>query len=716
MATSLNKTRHRRRLAAISFLSNISLDGTHRDTKFGATFGSSIICNQNKNPTPTYSNGHATSALGLGAGGYHQHYQQHHQQRGHSAQQQAKQQQQQQQQNHQYQQHQQPPHHHQNGGTSIPILCTAIDVHIGGGLGDFGMLLDECTTAAAAGGGSDGDGHFSETENMGQYLMNVLPTDHSAATISPAVSAERRNIKRQAPGSGNMSIRQQQKQQHQQQARACPAGSGGSGAESGSDSDSVKIPLKVSNLGSGGGVGGAGAKLLPLRERTFSNGASDQPSMQPERRARLNTAPGMRAGSNSSIVVGGGLKRTYILSGSSVSHITDDSSTESLAPAGNFSGSFRNSLSKSVQITDSRRGTTNVQGLGLGQRDERMVLVSRKIPFFIFSALPYYKGKNGRTEFRKEDRRRRNPSTSRPLSSINDAPFDPFDLMGMQKAESGQDISYGHLLIPSRQYEKERKKYGNASANASIFENQMEITSTAALKNHGIASTKTITKRQGKWCFTYENNNRNSAASPTPENKLDLDMDSIVLGGDTPRGQTNQYSANILDDPELIAGKHRTLLTFTSYMTSVIDYVRPSDLKKELNDKFREKFPTIQLTLSKLRSIKREMRRINKLDTRIDLVTISQAYVYFEKLILGNLINKSNRKLCAGACLLLSAKMNDVKGDSLKSLIEKTESVFRLNRKELISSEFAVLVALEFSLHVPMHEVLPHYQRLLYES
>jgi len=176
------------------------------------------------------------------------------------------------------------------------------------------------------------------------------------------------------------------------------------------------------------------------------------------------------------------------------------------------------------------------------------------------------------------------------------------------------------------------------------------------------------------------------------------------------------YHAHLLDDPDLVTGKHATVLAFPSYITSVIEHVKPADVKREINERFKARYPNLQLTLTKLRSIKREMFQIGRFESQLEHLVIAQAYVYFEKLCLKHLITKQNRKLCAGASLLLSAKLNDIKGPELKSMIEHIENSFRLKRRDLLSMEFGVIVALDFALHVPAYELFAHYERLIIEE
>ena len=64
------------------------------------------------------------------------------------------------------------------------------------------------------------------------------------------------------------------------------------------------------------------------------------------------------------------------------------------------------------------------------------------------------------------------------------------------------------------------------------------------------------------------------------------------------------------------------------------------------------------------------MRNLSE-ECSLEPVTVSMAYVYFEKLVLQGKLNKQNRKLCAGACVLLAAKISsDLRRSEVKQLID----------------------------------------------
>jgi len=378
------------------------------------------------------------------------------------------------------------------------------------------------------------------------------------------------------------------------------------------------------------------------------------------------------------------------------------SSSESLAPTPTHERDRCRQVSGTLSETSHASSVREVTFLKAEDQtkvvEERLVLITNsRIPFYVTSCIPYHKSskttrRSSQSKLNLREgapltRRHRTTSSSKPLPAINDS-FDAFELLGLERTE-GQEVSYCQLLEPAytcRETERftEQEQEGRGSP-------KFPFRTGTPSKDNGIGDAV------GQRTLATQ--------------KSDMFGEETHIWG---QPLAKAYYPDTLDG-WLGTGKHRTFLPFPSYITSVIEYVKPSDLKKELNEKFMERFPGVQLSLSKLRSIKLEMRKIG-LGCDIDNVTIAMAYVYFEKLVLRRVINKENRKFCAGASLILSAKLNDVKGEQLKTLIERTETMFRLNRRDLLASEFAILVALEFSLHVPSQEVYPHYQRLLYQT
>ncbi|XP_032206024.1 CDK5 and ABL1 enzyme substrate 2 [Mustela erminea] len=302
-------------------------------------------------------------------------------------------------------------------------------------------------------------------------------------------------------------------------------------------------------------------------------------------------------------------------------------------------------------------------------RNSRIVLIcARRSLCAAFSVLPYGEGLR-LSDLRVDSQKQRHPSGGVSVSSEM-----VFELEGVELGADGKVVSYAKFLYPT---------------NALV---------THKTDGHGLPPQPRPSVPRALPGSRYKPAPAKSAPAGTE------------LGGDA--GDVLEYNPNLLDDPQWPCGKHKRVLIFASYMTTVIEYVKPSDLKKDMNETFREKFPHIKLTLSKIRSLKREMRNLSE-ECSLEPVTVSMAYVYFEKLVLQGKLNKQNRKLCAGACVLLAAKISsDLRRGEVKQLIDKLEERFRFNRRDLIGFEFTVLVALELALYLPESQVLPHYRRL----
>ncbi|XP_034289042.1 CDK5 and ABL1 enzyme substrate 2 isoform X1 [Pantherophis guttatus] len=306
-------------------------------------------------------------------------------------------------------------------------------------------------------------------------------------------------------------------------------------------------------------------------------------------------------------------------------------------------------------------------------RNSRIVLICAKRTLCVaFSILPY--GESLRiSELRIEGQKQRHPSGG--ISATSEM------VLGMEGVELGADgkvVSYAKFLYP-----------------------------TNALVGHKSDGISAVSVCRATASRTAGGSRYKTSASKTIPSTADL-------GNEV--GELIEYNPNLLDDPQWPCGKHKRVLIFASYMTTVIEYVKPSDLKKDMNETFKEKFPYIKLTLSKIRSLKREMRTLS-MECNLEPITVSMAYVYFEKLVLQGKLNKQNRKLCAGACVLLAAKISsDLRKHEVKHLIDKLEERFRFNRRDLIGFEFTVLVALELALYLPDNQVLPHFRRLTQQS
>ncbi|GAW81965.1 cyclin dependent kinase binding protein [Plasmodium gonderi] len=181
----------------------------------------------------------------------------------------------------------------------------------------------------------------------------------------------------------------------------------------------------------------------------------------------------------------------------------------------------------------------------------------------------------------------------------------------------------------------------------------------------------------------------------------------------------HKYDAFCLFNPRFKQGKHHTVMCLQGYNVSIIPFVKPRKLKEEVNELFNEINPWIHksLTLSKLRNLKIDLFNLIHNIPEIDISTISCAWVFFERLVIKGYVHKTNRKLYAATCLILSIKFHQ--HDDMQNLEKLLIHIQKLDKKEnltpslIFSVEFLVYRLLDFSLQHTYEDIRPHIHQYL---
>lgn len=192
------------------------------------------------------------------------------------------------------------------------------------------------------------------------------------------------------------------------------------------------------------------------------------------------------------------------------------------------------------------------------------------------------------------------------------------------------------------------------------------------------------------------------------------------------------YDPRFLDDSNLKSGKHRVVMHLPGFMETVISFVNTKDLKRELNDKFRADHEWINptLTLSKIRRLRLKLADI-VVELEMEISTGALACCYFERLIYKGAVNRDNRKLIMGACLILAFKFNNEKRADgpassegaetpalpkltagLADLFDSVEEHLGVRKKEILQLEFIVFAGLDLGLSVTHVQIAHHMKHL----